>query len=115
MAASYQLTIIGEPAAAGPTILVEGRPLQDGQRVEVDLPMAVALIERGLAVQRGKIEIEVFLKPRRGQAVMVDGRARFDGDIVEADWRTAHDLVARGRARLAEGVRLPLSNPDARK
>ena len=69
----------------------------------------------GLAVPRGKIEIEAVLKPKRGQAVMVDGRACFDGDSVVAGWAAAHDLVARGRARLAEGVRLPRFNPDARK
>lgn len=115
MATRYQLTIIGEAAQVAPSIIVDGRALQDGQRVEVDLATAVALVERGLAVPRGKIEIEAVLKPKRGQAVMVDGKACFDGDTVEAGWAVAHNLVARGRARLAEGVRLPRFNPDARK
>lgn len=115
MAEKYHLTIIGEPATAGPSIIVDGRALQDGQRVEVDLATAVALVERGLAVPRGKIEIEAVLKSKRGQAVMVDDRACFDGDTVEADWAVAHDLVARGRARLADGVRLPRSNPEAKR
>lgn len=114
MAATYELTIIGDPPSA-PSILVEGRPLRDGERVAVDLPTAVALIERGLAVARGKIEIEAILKPRRCAGVIIDGQAYFPGDTVAAAWSVAHNLVARGRARLAEGVRLPVNNPEARK
>lgn len=115
MATRYQLTIIGEAIQVAPSIIVDGRALQDGHRVEVDLATAVALVERGLAVPCRKIEIEAVLKPKRGQAVMVDSKACFDGDTVEARWAVAHDLVARGRARLAEDVRLPRSDPDARK
>lgn len=115
MAGKYQLTIIGEAARPAPSVMVEGRALQDGERVHVDLRTAVDLIEGGLAVPRGKIEIEAVLKPKRSAGVVVDGRTCFAGDTVEAGWAVAHALVARGRARLAEGVRLPHTDPEARR
>lgn len=115
MAEKYQLTIMGEASRPAPGVMVEGHALQDGERAHVDLRTAVALIERGLAVPRGKVEIEAVLKPQRGAAVMVDDRACFAGDRVEAGWAVAHALVARGRASLAEGARLPRTDPEARR
>lgn len=115
MGTTYEVTIIGKPQPATPVIHVDGKPLGDGERAVVPLPMAVNLIERGYAVPRGNVEIEAVLKPKGRPAIMIEGRACYDGDRVSVSWELASLLIARGHARLPEGVRFPVNDPDASK
>ncbi|MTH36618.1 hypothetical protein GL279_18735 [Paracoccus limosus] len=111
----FDVIITGEPARPAPEIRVDGRPVQDGERVTMDLAQAVDLLERGLAVRPGKVEVTVAVKPGRAGGVMLDGGYAAPGTRVGVDWATAQNLVWRGRAELAPGVTLPSQDPDRPK
>lgn len=111
----YDIVVIGGPAAPAPEIRVDGRTVQDGERVAMDLAQAVSLLEIGQAVLPGKVEVTVVAKPGRPSAVILDGGPAAPGTRVGVDWATAKNLIWRGRAQLAPGVTLPSQDPDRPK